>query len=210
MQVKKGLLNLKKIIYEQQQNINQLVEISEEDAIKYGFINNSGNEPSESENPDTPITPEEPDEPIIIETCGQWYGYFGAYYVDANGVTYNSYESDIVFYPEYDHATYGYGYQVDWYEDGEYYRISYKFTWEQDNDNNIIKLYYEDHPELNVTIRDCSLNNDYFIFIGYINNIQFKLRKIADYYDWSYYSELSSGTAWDSKGQIVILDKPEE
>ena len=62
MQVKKGLLNLKKIIYEQQQNINQLVEISEEDAIKYGFINNSGNEPSEPENPDTPISPEKPDD----------------------------------------------------------------------------------------------------------------------------------------------------
>ena len=74
MQVKKGLLNLKKIIYEQQQNINQLVEISEEDAIKYGFINNSGNEPSEPENPDTPITPENPDEPIVVPDIIEVYG----------------------------------------------------------------------------------------------------------------------------------------
>ena len=77
MQVKKGLLNLKKIIYEQQQNINQLVEISEEDAIKYGFINDSGNQSGNNdkpENPDIPITPEEPDEPIVIPDVIEVYG----------------------------------------------------------------------------------------------------------------------------------------
>ena len=44
--------------------------------------------------------------------------------------TFDSYDTDIVFYPEYDYATYGYGYQVDWYEEGPYERMSFKFNWE--------------------------------------------------------------------------------
>ena len=204
MQVKKGLLNLKKIIYEQQQNINQLVEISEEDAIKYGFINDSGNEPSEPENPDTPITPEEPDEPIVMTISGQWEGYLGKYYVDTNYVTHNSTKSSIVFYPNEKYDTRGYGCQLDWYNDGEYEKIFYTFTWEQDNDNNIIKLYYEDHPELNANIREYNLSKNHFT--GYFNNsnIQFDLDATWKVYKWSDYATLGTGIAWNWQGQTVI------
>lgn len=208
MQVKKGLLNLKKIIYEQQQNINQLVEISEEDAIKYGFINDSGNEPSEPENPDTPITPE-PDEPIVI-ISGQWEGYLGKYYRDTNGVTHNSYRSSIVFYPDYDRSTHGYGYQEDWYTDGEYQQIFYKFTWEQNNDNKKLYLHYEYHPELNTIIREYNLNKNHFT--GYFNNsnIQFDLNTSWKDYKWGDYATLYTGTAWKFDGQMVLPDLPSD
>lgn len=62
---------------------------------------------------------------------GQWRGDWGMYYVynyRGHDYQFDSYDTDIVFYPDYNYATHGYGYQVNWYEFGPYERLSYRFT----------------------------------------------------------------------------------
>lgn len=124
-----------------------------------------------------------------IVLSGQWYGDWGMYYEyrDHFGriVRYDSYDTDIVFYPDYDYATHGYGYQVDWYEYGPYERLSFRFEWRIVN--GVIDIYYPGYPEYNTFIRKYRLSGNYFS--GYLGNSNwsFKLNKIRDYYDWSYY-----------------------
>lgn len=121
---------------------------------------------------------------------GQWRGDFGMYYdyVDSYGrsYTFDSYDTDIVFYPEYDYATHGWGKQVDWYDYGPYKYQYYYFYWSIRY--GVIYLRYPDAPELNTEIREYRLTNDYLT--GYFDNAssRFRLVKIADYYDWSPYS----------------------
>ena len=55
-----------------------------------------------------------------ITLSGQWTGNFGMFYdYEYRGqiYTFNSYDTDIVFYPDYNYATHGYGYEVDFYND---------------------------------------------------------------------------------------------
>ncbi|MCH5174611.1 MAG: hypothetical protein J1F40_01845 [Prevotellaceae bacterium] len=124
-----------------------------------------------------------------IVLSGQWRGDWGMYYEfpDRYGriYRYDSFDTDIVFYPQYDYATYGYGYQVDWYDYGPYERLSFRFTWRIDN--GIVRIYYPGYPEYDTYIRSYRLDNDYFS--GYIgdSSTRFRLSKIRDYYDWSYY-----------------------
>ncbi|MEE0520975.1 MAG: hypothetical protein UDK36_06250 [Bacteroidaceae bacterium] len=119
---------------------------------------------------------------------GQWYGDWGMYYTyEYRGriYTFNSFDTDIVFYPDYDYAPYGYGYQVDWYDEGPYERMSFRFYWEIRN--GIIYLTYPGYPEYNADIYDYRLSSNRFT--GYFNSSSsmFTMRKIADYYDWNYY-----------------------
>ena len=127
------------------------------------------------------------EESIVLS--GQWRGDWGMYYqtVDRYGhvYTYDSFDTDIVFYPDHGHATHGYGYQVDWYDYGPYERLSFRFEWSINN--GIVDIYYPGYPEYNTFIRDYRLNNNRFS--GYLGNssTRFNLGKIWDYYDWSYY-----------------------
>lgn len=124
-----------------------------------------------------------------IVLSGQWRGDWGMFYeiADRGGriYRYDSFDTDIVFYPEYNYASYGYGYQVDWYDYGPYERLSFRFTWRVEN--GIVSIYYPGYPEYNTFIRDYRLDNDYFS--GYLGDsgTRFRLSKIRDYYDWSYY-----------------------
>ena len=124
-----------------------------------------------------------------IALSGQWRGDWGMFYeiVDRGGrvYRYDSFDTDIVFYPEYNYATYGYGYQVDWYDYGPYERLSFRFKWRIDN--GIVNIYYPGYPEYDTFIRDYRLDNDYFS--GYLGDsgTRFRLDKIRDFYDWSYY-----------------------
>ena len=139
-----------------------------------------------------------------IALSGQWMGDRGMYYqIEHRGriYTYESYDTDIVFYPDYDYATHGYGYQVDWYRQGPYERLSFRFKWSINN--GIVDIYYPGYPEYNTFIRDYRLSNDYFS--GYLgdSNTRFRLNKIRDYYDWAYYSYYDyhswayDGYVWD-------------
>ena len=119
---------------------------------------------------------------------GQWTGDWGMYYTYQYGnyiSTFYSYDTDIVFYPDYDYATHGYGYQVDWYNRGPYERLSYRFNWQVRN--GIIYINYPYFPEYSVTIYDYRLTNNRFT--GYFNTgtEPFTLRKITDFYNWRYY-----------------------
>ena len=115
---------------------------------------------------------------------GQWTGDWGMFYI-IGSYSFYSYKTDIVFYPTYDYATYGYGYQVDWYNYGPYERLSYRFYWEVRN--GIIYIDYPYSPNYSVTIYDYRLTNNRFTGYFDTGTEPFMLRKITDYYDWHYY-----------------------
>ena len=123
---------------------------------------------------------------------GQWQGDFGMNYqytFNYRGRTYtetfDSYDTDVVFYPDYNGATHGYGKQVDWYEYGPYEKIYHRFDWKIVN--GVVQLRYPDDPRMSTDIYDYHMTNDYFS--GYFDYTKesFKLRKLADYYNWTPY-----------------------
>lgn len=120
---------------------------------------------------------------------GDWYGNFGMYYEwqDRHGeiFVYDSYDTDISFYPDYDYATHGYGYQVDYYKHGPYKKIYHSFDWKVINER--IYLYYHHDTEYNTVIRDYRMTRYYFT--GYFSNGSepFELEKYGEYYDWNPY-----------------------
>lgn len=125
-----------------------------------------------------------------ITLSGDWYGNFGMYYdyYDRYGnyvATYDSYDTDISFYPDYNYATHGYGYQVDYYKRGPYKKVYHSFHWEVRNQN--IYLEYCHDSEYDTVIRDYRMTRSYFS--GYFDNgsERFQLDKYADYYDWNPY-----------------------
>ncbi len=132
---------------------------------------------------------------------GQWTGDFGMYYdYEWRGdiYTFNSYDSDVVFYPDYDYATHGYGYEVDYYYEGPYDRMSLRFDWEIRNGR--IYLYYPGNSCYDAVISNYSLSNNYFS--GYFSEggDRFSLRKLTDYYNWGYYSNYGNCYCWTNTG----------
>ena len=132
---------------------------------------------------------------------GQWTGDFGMYYnYEYRGdiYTFDSYDTDVVFYPDYNYATHGYGYQVDYYREGPYEKMSFRFFWEINR--GIIYLDYPGYPEYSTKIRDYHLTNSYFR--GYFENgtSEFYLRKLTDYYNWGYYSGYGDYYSWSNTG----------
>lgn len=129
-----------------------------------------------------------------ITLSGDWYGDFGMYYwtIDRRGneIRYDSYDTDISFYPSYDYATYGKGYEVDYYKVGPYKKIYHSFNWEIRNGN--IYLTYHDEREYDTVIRDYRMSS--YLFTGYFDTgtSRFELKKYSDYYDWDPY--------WDDWG----------
>lgn len=125
-----------------------------------------------------------------IVLSGQWRGDFGMYYeyVDGYGrsYTFDSYDTDIVFYPDYDYATHGWGKQVDWYEYGPYEYQYYRFYWSIRF--GVIYLTYPNAPELDTRISEYRLTSDYLTGFFPGSSTRFRLYKIADYYDWSPYT----------------------
>ena len=128
---------------------------------------------------------------ISYTLAGDWRGDFGMYYdyeyMDHGKVyveTYNCYDSDVRFLPHHDYATYGVGYQVDYYDFGPYSKIYHTFDWEVRN--AMIYLTYRGEHEYDTVIRDFRMDNRYFR--GYFNNgsEEFKLTKINDFY-WDPY-----------------------
>lgn len=120
---------------------------------------------------------------------GEWQGYWGMYYeylyMDRSYI-FTSYSTDLVFYPQHEYATYGDGYQVDWYSVGPYSRISMHFYWEVRNGR--IYLDYPGYSEYNAEIYDYFLND--FEFYGYFgsNGERFDMVKLASY-NWAPYRQ---------------------
>ena len=125
-----------------------------------------------------------------IKFAGQWTGDFGMYYTYRHHgrlYTFDSYDTDIVFYPEHDGATWGYGKQVDYYEHGPYSHIYNRFNWEIRN--GIVYLQYHSDPSLDCAIYDYRMTSDRFQGRFGSSNDKFYLTKIADYYDWTAYMD---------------------
>lgn len=125
-----------------------------------------------------------------IKFAGQWTGDFGMYYTyryHGRLYTFDSYDTNIVFYPEYDGATHGYGKQVDYYERGPYEYIYNRFNWEIRN--GIVYLQYHSDPSLDCAIYDYRMTADRFQGRFGSSNDKFYLTKIADYYDWTAYMD---------------------
>ena len=125
-----------------------------------------------------------------VVLSGDWEGDFGMYYDyydrhDRFVGTFDCYDTDISFYPDYDYSSHGYGYQVDYYDRGPYSKIYHSFDWEIHNDR--VYLYYNGESELNTVIYDYRLSNANFS--GYFDdsNSRFSLRKYRDYYNWDPY-----------------------
>lgn len=126
-----------------------------------------------------------------IRLSGQWKGDMGMCYEDHGWIFYAEY-TDIVFYPDYEYATHGYGKQVDHYYDGPVKKTYLYFDWNI-KDGRIYMRYYDEHQLSNV-IYDYRLGYD--SFIGYMGNTRFQLYKIADYYDWGYYDDYGYYNEW--------------
>lgn len=128
--------------------------------------------------------------------AGQWTGDFGMYYTyyyNGRTYTFDSYDTDIVFYPQFGGANYGYGKQVDYYQTGPYSYEYHSFNW--DIRNGVVYLTYPSDPSLNTSIYDYRMTNDYFYGYFGSSKSRFSLRKIADYYDWTpYYNTYGYGT----------------
>lgn len=125
-----------------------------------------------------------------IKFAGQWTGDFGMYYdyrYMSRIYTFDSYDTDIVFYPEFDGATYGWGKQVDYYEVGPYARIYNRFDWEIRR--GVIYLKYYSDPALDCAIYDYVMTRDQFTGRFGDSSDKFYMYKIADYYDWSIYND---------------------
>ncbi len=124
---------------------------------------------------------------------GEWTGDFGMYYEIENRYgkweRFDSYDTDIVFYPDNAYATHGYGKQIDYYRRGPYEYQYYNFYWSIRN--GVIYLDYPYDPELNTAICNYRLYPDYFEgwFDG--SDTKFRLRKLVDF-DWSYYNAYDS------------------
>lgn len=147
-----------------------------------------------------------------IYLSGEWQGTWNMYYIYEypNGYKerYDSYDTDIVFYPDRDYATHGYGYQVDWYREGPFERLSYKFYW--DINNGVIHLTYPGYHDYDADIYYYHLDYDYFRGRFSIEGEEFRLRKLVDFYwydyypydyyewGWSYYSKTRGNAENDS------------
>ena len=139
----------------------------------------------------------DPDTEESMVLSGQWQGDWGlSYDYEYRGrvYTFDSFDTDIVFYPDYDYATHGYGYQVDWYRTGPYSRMSFRFEWSIRN--GVINVAYPGYPEYDTTIYDYTLTNDYFAGRMGDHGLRFNLTKLADYYDWGYYRSFGDYYYW--------------
>ena len=114
---------------------------------------------------------------------GEWRGNFGMYY-DYNYrgtvVTFDSYDTYIVFYPDYNYASHGWGKQVDYYDYGPYEYQYHRFLWTVEG--GVVYLRYPHEPELDTSIADYRLSSN--TFTGYFTNAssRFVLYKLSSFY----------------------------
>ena len=149
------------------------------------------------------------DTSMSMVLSGDWYGYFGMYYDyevrPGQTVEFDSWKSDLDFTPEYDYATYGYGREIDYYDEGPYDRQYFMFEWEVED--GIIYIHYPHNRDLDVAIHDFKMTNSRLS--GYFpgSGTRFSLRKYADYYDWSPYVDYDTWHGW-SRDDWYYYDSP--
>ena len=127
------------------------------------------------------------DEKIANRLAGGWHGDWGMAYEAADHSIHYADYSEVEFHPADDFETYGKGYQMDYYHDGLYKKISYYFEWEVKNKK--IYLYYPGYPEYEACIRDYELKKEHFYgYFGFReNSAKFDMEKVWKYYKWTDY-----------------------
>lgn len=122
--------------------------------------------------------------------AGEWKGNWGMWYQDDEGYTFDADYTYIRLIPDHYDATYGYGYQEDYYSWDDthsvfsnYRYLWYRFNWEVRNGR--IYITYPANHDLDAYIRDYRLSPDYFS--GYFgdSNDRFRLVKLSDFYEWT-------------------------
>lgn len=127
------------------------------------------------------------DEAMVLS--GEWQGNFCMSYCTTNRygeeVWYDADYSRLVFEPNYDYATRGTGYEIDYYMYGPYESEYFAFRWKV-SDGRII-INYLDAPELDVYISEYHIDNDYLWGYFTESHKKFQLYKRYDHYDWTPY-----------------------
>lgn len=125
----------------------------------------------------------DPDEDKAIALSGEWEGDWGMWYEDDFGYIFDADYTYIQLIPAYSYATYGHGYQEDYYRRGRYRYLWYKFNWEVRN--GVLYLSYPHNHNLDCAIYDYHLTNRYFT--GYFGDSysRFRLSKLSNFYDWT-------------------------
>ena len=123
------------------------------------------------------------DEDEAMVLSGEWQGDMGMWYEDEYGDQWDADETYIRLVPDHTYATYGIGYQEDYYRHGPYKYLWYKFYWKVID--GVIYFTYPYDPNLDTEIYDYRLTNDYFK--GYYGDSRnrFSLYKISDFYYWT-------------------------
>ena len=126
-----------------------------------------------------------------IDLSGEWYGDMGMFIdLDGNPDTtddiFDAYKTWIAFHQDDEFATYGWGEQVDFFDDGPYYRQNLYFNWRIRN--QVLELTYPYNPGLDVRIRDYRFYDSRTTLRFTINNeYKCELYKLYDDQDNWYY-----------------------
>lgn len=149
---------------------------------------------------------------IARDIKGEWAGDFGmnftytfSYYGRHYEETFDSYDTDIAFIPDYQGARQGWGRQVDYYQYGPYEKIYHEFDWRVRNE--VLEIRYRRQnpgdPFLDTNIYRYELDNLWFT--GFFDNteVPFRLRKLANYnwtpydnYNYYYYDRNNWYDSW--------------
>ena len=126
------------------------------------------------------------DEIIANRLAGGWKGDWGMAYTDKNKHKHYANYSIVEFYPEDDFETFGTGYQMDYYDDGQY-SLSFYFDWRVDG-QRILITYPQNHDlDAYLSKYDYKLKKDHFT--GEIHGTPFDLYKVWKYYKWYDYAD---------------------
>lgn len=137
-----------------------------------------------------------------MDLSGGWTGFFGTYYTiedpDGKEVDFIADRTDIEFTPDRDYATFGHGYQVDYFNrgNGPYEKLYYYFRWSINN--GVIVMSYEAHPEYSGRIFDYHLTRNRFSGRFEHATVPFNLDKLSNYYYLEdYYHRYNYYYSWD-------------
>ena len=128
-----------------------------------------------------------------IDLSGEWEGNMGMF-IDYAGYRYDAHNTWIVFYPDYEYATHGYGEEVDYFTSDCPYRYqNLYFEWRIRD--HVLYLTYPYNHELDVAIYDYRFRNKRSVLEFSINNEYFRLNKLRDFTDNWYW--------WDHDDAIM-------
>lgn len=115
-----------------------------------------------------------------IDLSGEWFGDMAAFYTE-NNITYWAEHTEIVFIPDYDYATHGYGEEVDYFDlpcPIAYQNL--KFEWRIKK--QVLYVNFPMAPGMNVVINDYHFTHSRSRLEFTIDGVPCILYKLSDYY----------------------------